>query len=500
MMKSMPEALKTRFVKSVLAFSSSQILGRIVHSLAFIVLLKKLSPGEIGLVSMAAVFITILSAVSEVGLGVALIQTPAITDRQKTGVFWLGVILAGLFYAAVFAAAPWIARYFQEPYLESLLRVYLLVLFVNALKLVPTSLAVRDLKFGRISLVETSSMLISAVLMVGLAYRGFGSWSLIYGELGRVLCLFIGIEISMRYVPGIRFSFKDVSPLLRFGSFATGSRILYNFYINVDYLIVGKFFGAATVGIYTLAYRLVFDPLKAGTGMINQVAYPTFAKLQNDILRLRRYFFSIARMNLAVLGLFLVIAALFSDWVMLTMGYEEWIPAVPIIRIFCLIGFLRCISPLIPQLLNALGHSKLNLIYSTLCAAVMPLAFYVGARISLMGVAWAWVIVYPLVVSLLYYYALRFLDLPLGRFTREFFSSVKILLAFIPAALMIRLGFERAISVVVPDLSIAGLRLDPEILGMLAAVLIAIASGISFIIFFDKPSVDELRSAWKRKK
>ncbi len=495
----MPPELKTRFVKSVLAFSSSQTLGRIVHSLAYVVLLKKLTPGEIGLVSMAAVFIAILGAVSEAGLGAALIQTPTLTDRQKTGVFWLGVMLAAFSYAALFSAAPWIARYFREPHLESLLRIYLLVLFANALKSVPYSLAVRDLKFGRISLVETASMLISSLLMVGLAFRGFGSWSLVYGELGRVICLFLGIQVSMSYVPGIRFSFRDISPLLRFGSFATGSRILYNFYTNIDYLMVGKFFGATAVGLYTLAYRLVFDPLKAGTGMINQVAYPTFAKLQRDLPRLRRYFFSMARMNLAVLGSFLVIAALFSDWIMLTLGYEEWIPAVPLIRCFCVIGFLRCVSPLIPQLLNALGHSKLNLTYSALCVAVMPLAFYAGARISLLGVAWAWIIVYPLVVSLLFYYALKFLELPIGKFVKEFVSSAKILLVFVPTALAVRWVFDGVISGILPDLSMAGLRLDAEFLGMLAAVLISTALGIIFLFIFDKPIVDELMKALKRK-
>ena len=482
----MQDRLKSRFIKSVLAFSFSHTFGRLINGLAFLILLKKLSPSEIGLVSIAAVFVTILSAASEIGFEAALIQAPTITKRQKNGVFWIGLGLAGIAYAAVFWAAPFIAQFYQEPYLESLIRVYLLVLFAGAWKIVPYSLLVRDLKFGKISVIESGSMLISSVLMIFLAYRGMGVWSLVIAELVRMLCLLIGSQIGSPFMPGLQFSFKEVYPLIRFGFFATASRILYNLYTNIDYLIVGKFFGTAAVGIYTVAYRLVFDTLKAGTGMINKVAYPTFAKLQNDLIRLRRYFFSIARMNLSVLGLFLILAAFFSDWAMLSLGYEKWIAAVPIIRIFCIIGFLRCVAPLIPQLLNALGHFKLNFYYSTLCVMVMPPVFYIGAQISLLGVVYAWLIIYPLVALLLLYFALRYLELPIRTFMTEFTSSMKTFLVSIPTVFLIRVSFKKIV-------------FGPETFFLLAALLISLAVGIFSIVFFDKKMADELLSRFKKK-
>ena len=79
----MQDRLKSRFIKSVLAFSLSHTFGRIVNGLAFLILLKKLSPSEIGLVSIAAVFVVILSAASEIGFEAALIQAQTITKRHK---------------------------------------------------------------------------------------------------------------------------------------------------------------------------------------------------------------------------------------------------------------------------------------------------------------------------------------------------------------------------------------------------------------------------------
>lgn len=478
--------LKSRFIKSVLAFSFSHTFGRIVNGLAFLILLTKLPPEEIGLVSMAAVFATILSAASEIGFEAALIQAPSLTRRQKTGVFWIGLGLAGAAYVAVFLTAPIISQFYQEPQLESLIRIYLLVLFLNAIKIVPYSMLVRELKFGRISLIESGSLLVASVLMVFLAFRGWGAWSLVIAELARMFCLLIGSQIGSFFVPGIRFSLSEVFPLIRFGFFATMSRILYNFYTNIDYLIVGKFFGSAAVGIYTVAYRVVFDTLKAGTGMINKVAYPTFTKLQKDLIRLRRYFFSIARMNLSVMGLFLVLAAFFADWVMLTLGYEKWMAAIPIIRLFCIIGWLRCIVPLIPQLLNALGRSQLNFYYSALCAVVMPPAFFLGARISLSGVVYAWLLIYPLVASLLLYYAVKYLALSVREFMVEFISSLKILVVVIPAILLVRILFSRIV-------------IGPEFIFLLAALLVSLAIGIFCIFIFDKQVADEFLSRLRKR-
>jgi len=477
----MQDRLKSTFIKSLLAFAFSQTFARIVNALAFIILLKILSPSEIGLVSIAAVFVTILSAAAELGFEAALVQAPDLSQRQKTGVFWIGLGLAGAAYMIVFFAAPVIAGFYQEPYLTSLIRVYLLILFVNALKIVPYSQLVRELKFGKISVIESLSMLAASILMIILAYHGFGAWSLVYAELARTFCILFGSELYAFFMPRLRFSLSEVAPLIRFGFFATASRILYNLYTNIDYLIVGKFFGTAVVGIYTLAYRLVFDTVKAGTGIINKVAYPTFAKLQKDPSRLQRYFFSIARMNLAVLGLFLIIAAVFSDWIMLSLGYEKWLAAVPIIRIFCIIGLLRCVIPLIPQLLNALGHSKLNFYYSALCAAVMPLVFYMGAQISLYSMVYAWILFYPMVASLLVYFAQKYLQLSVRDFWAEFHSSFKILLPTSPAVFLVRILFDR-------------IDLGSRSLMLAAALLISISLGFLSIFFYDKKIAAEVTS------
>ena len=142
----------------------------------------------------------------------------------------------------------------------------------------------------------------------------------------------------------------------------------------------------------------------------------------------------------------------------------------------------------------------MNLRYSALCALTMPLAFYIGAQISILGVVWAWIILYPLIASLLIYYALKFLDLSLGSFVREFMSSMKILLVFISSAFVVRVFFAKLITGISLDFSIFHYQFSPEFLSVFMAVLISFVLGIFCIIVFDKQAAHEILNALKRKK
>lgn len=203
---------------------------------------------------------------------------------------------------------------------------------------------------------------------------------------------------------------------------------MYNLYSNADYLIVGKVFGTYSVGIYTLAYRIVSDTVKLLTSNLNEVAYPAFSRLQAQVKRLRLYFFTLARGSMQLNSIVLILIALFIDEVLLAINFTEWLDAVPLIQLLTLSAVLRTVSPLVPQLLNAVGQARLNFFYSLSNSIIMPIAFYIGAQFSLLGVGWSWVIGYPIVVLLLFAFGSKFLEISLISFIRKAFSGFWVLL------------------------------------------------------------------------
>jgi O-antigen/teichoic acid export membrane protein len=470
-------------IRSLLYSGVGTTVSKVLNVVALLVVLKLISTAAFGIASIVLALFTILRAATEMGLGKAIVQAQEITQREIHSLFWISLALAVGMYLALVAAAPLVAWFYGEPQVTALIRVFGLSIVLFPFYFVPKSRLKKEMRFGPIVFAENASLLASAVLMVTLAAYGYGAWSIILGELGVHVGRLVLFHVFRPYVPRFYFNWKEVKPRVSFGLYATGSRLLYNFYINSDYLIVGRVFGAEAVGIYTLAYRIISDPVNTLAGTINDVTYPAFAKLQNQLERLRTYFYTIARASLALIGLVLVIVAVYAGDLLVVGGYEKYLDAVPLIRVFALIGVLRCVSPIVPQLLNAVGRAQLNFYYSLSNSILMPIAFLVGAQISLAGVAWAWVIGYPVVVILLFHFGARVLE-----------TSLPVMLGKIAAGGL----------VLVPTLGVAlGLRAATDaylpgrpVLALALGVLVTLGVGLGLAYVSERDTIAVLRGRY----
>jgi len=421
--------LARRVASSFLVTGAGNLVSKGVNLIALFIVLKMISPAELGLASIVLAIFAILQSVTELGLGVALVQARHSTRDQIDSLFWVSLMVAVGLYLLLLAAAPLLGWAYGEAELTPLLRVQGLAVVLSALYLVPRNLLVRDLRFGRVTIADNVALLLASGAMIAAAAMGYGPWAIIAGEVVNRAGQLVMFQLFRPYVPRLHLRLAEVRSMVSFGLYATGSRLLYNFYINADYLVVGKVFGPAAVGIYTVAFRIVADPVKTLASVINQVAYPAFAKLQDDPDRLKTYLFTIARGNLATIGTVLVLVCVFVDDGLRVAGYTQWMGAVPLVRIFAVSGLMLCVAPLVPQLLNAVGQARLNMLYSATAALVMPLAFLAGSRFGVEGVAWAWAITYPALAVVLFHFGARVLGLSMASFTARLLGG---LVVFVP--------------------------------------------------------------------
>jgi O-antigen/teichoic acid export membrane protein len=400
-------------IRSFLYSGVGTTVSKVLNVIALLVVLKQISTSAFGIASIVLAIFSILRAVTELGLGVAIVQAKDISRAEIDSLFWLSLLISGSIYLLLVASAPLIGQFYAQPQLSPLLQVYGLSVVIFSFYFVPKNLLTKEMAFGRIVFAENASLLGSALVMVALAYLGFGAWSVILGELGNRVGRLVLFHVFRPYWPNWTFDWSEIKPRVSFGLYATGSRLLYNFYIKADYLLVGRVFGPEAVGVYAMAFRIISDPVRTLTSTVNDVAYPAFSKLQEELERLRTYFLTIARANLSLIGLVLVVIAVYIESLLVVGGYEKYFDAIPLVHIFAAVGLLRSVSALVPQLLNAVGEARLNFFYSLANSFLMPAAFLVGAQFSLNGVAWAWVAAFPMAVMLLFYFGARALDTPL---------------------------------------------------------------------------------------
>jgi O-antigen/teichoic acid export membrane protein len=364
-------------------------LGKGMVFVSTAILARLLTTEEFGLVGFATLTVSYLAVLKDLGLGAALIQKRDHVEESANTVFTMNLLLGIGLTLVTFAIAPFVANYFREPEVTPLLRVLGLTFVINALGSIHTIRLQRELAFNRKLVPDLGRSLAKGAASIGLALLGFGVWSLIWGQIVGAVTAVILAWIVYRWRPKLTIHRKLGRGLLGFGSTLLFVNILSTVVNNADYLVVGRVLGAESLGIYTLAYRLpellVLNLLWVVSGAI----FPAYAKIQDQPDTLRRGFLTTLRyieMVSVPLCLGLLIAA--DPLVRVAFG-EQWLEAVPVVRILALFVLVNSIGFNVGDIYKATGRPdilvKLGLVY----VGPLLLALWFGSRYGLIGIALA---------------------------------------------------------------------------------------------------------------
>ena len=182
-----------------------------------------------------------------------------------------------------------------------------------------------------------------------------------------------------------------------------GQRLLNYFSANIDYLITGRFLGPTQLGYYTLAYRLMMFPIWQVNPIFTNVAFPIFSWVQDDDRRLRAgYQRMIAYISLLTFPMYAGMFVLAEAFVRAVYG-PAWLPAVPVIRIFCLLGILIVLGNPIGSLLLAKGKANWGFWLNVFSFCGRSVSNLIGVQWGILGVALS-----RLVFDLLFLFPFRF--------------------------------------------------------------------------------------------
>ncbi|SMO33312.1 lipopolysaccharide biosynthesis protein [Gracilimonas mengyeensis] len=432
-----------RVAVSVLYSGAGSVTARLLNAVALFYTLKVISEEQFGIAALALAFFSTTKALTELGLGTAIVQEDRIGRTQIDSLFWTSFSLSVVVYAIIFFGSPFVAAFYDTPVLSPMIRVYMLAILAFNFYMISSKLMMRDLEFKKLAISDNVALAASAGLMIYLAYTGWGAWAIILAELANKVGQMAFSLMFKPYFPRFQYSYKDVKHLLEFGLFTTGSNFFQKFYMNADYLIIGKFFSMELVGIYSFAYRLVFDTVKELANVINRVAYPAFSKLQHETDRLRTYFYTMSRASMLLVGTVMVIIGTYIDWFLPLVGYEKWMDAVPYMRIFVAVGIIQCLVTLLPKLINAKGEARFIFYFTATNALLLPASFVIASQISLMAVALVWLTIYPLVSLVIVYFGAKLTKTPVWKFGLKSIAAFATLIPLAFFAYGVRYGITQ---------------------------------------------------------
>ena len=338
-----------RFSVQGVSFILSIIIARIV------------SPSAYGLIVMVQVFLSFSQLFIDGGFTNALIQKKDRDETDYCTVFIFNMAVAICLYIILFFAAPFVAAFYKEPQLTTIMRVISLNLLLSSLSIVQRTRLTIDLDFKTQTKAGLIAVIISGTIGVVCAYRGFEVWALVIQGLVSQFLVSIALMYFSRWRPKFVFSFSSFKRLFSFGSKLMLSNILTSIYLNIANLIIGKKYSPSDLAFYNRGFTLSQVPSTNLSDVLNRVIYPVLTQAQDDLSYLKREYLRYLHFThyiiIPLLGLLLVLAEPFIE-VILT---QKWLFAVPYLRIFC-INFM--FYPLMQQSGNpvaAIGHSGILL-------------------------------------------------------------------------------------------------------------------------------------------
>jgi O-antigen/teichoic acid export membrane protein len=371
-----------------------------VQALSFastIMVARLLSPADYGVMALVGIFTGILGTISQMGLGAAIVQFQDMDERELNSCFWITMGVTGLGYLGLFAAAPAISGWFSTPILSEVLRVTGVTLPLSALSLVPSSLLLRRLQFDKIAFGEILAGVTAVATTLTLAWLGAGVWALVAGTLVPPIVYNMVMFSFMHWLPGLPTFGGRVKQLLRYSLATLGARVGWDVYEQTDVFVLGKLGGEFSLGFYSMAMQFAMLPVTKISVPVNGLAFPVMSILQGDVNAMRASFLRGFRMVACVtvpicVGMFFVAEDLIS--VVLS---PKWAPTVPLLQVLSICALVRSLTALLPPVLFARYRASFMCWWMTTLVVTMPFAFWAGAAtMGALGVALAWVIVYPM--------------------------------------------------------------------------------------------------------
>lgn len=351
-------SVKTRAISGVKVLAARTLISVLLRVVSSLSLAHLLFPRDYGLFGVAAYLTGLGLALSDVGLGGALIrQSEKPTANETFTVFWTQQALTAVLVAGVIIASPWLVHAYHLSHAAALLlSAMALGLFFNSLRVVPMLALERDLKYPVIARCELIENLVQTGSTIVLALLGCGAWALAGGGLLRGLVGLACVWAASPWRPSGRFEFVIVRRLARFGIPFQLNALAPTVLGGWMPLVVSRLLGVAAVGLVGWAINIASIPMMLN-GILNRVAFPAYSRLQSDPEALAGYLRSSLRRLNALLGLTVPVFVIVCPALIPLIFGHRWTAAIILVQWFSLEIVLLTLNSMLCAAQNATGYA-----------------------------------------------------------------------------------------------------------------------------------------------
>ncbi len=358
-----------------------------ISIIATAILARLLSPQDYGLIGMVAVATNFVAMFKDLGLSHATVQRAEISSQQISTLFWVNLTLSVTTMGLMALLAPAVAWFYGDPRLTLITIVSATGFIVGGLTVQHEALLRRQMRFMTLSAIALTSMIVGYAVGITFAWYGFKFWSLVFSQLALLITNAILVWISCAWRPGLPRRHSGVRSMLSFGGNITGYATVNYFSKNADNLLIGRFWGAAPLGLYNKASQLVGLPTDQINEPLASVAIPALSRLADSPERYRKAYLRIMEKVLMLVMPAVTLIIVSSDYLIAVVLGAQWKDAGPILVFMSIAGLLQPLISTVGWLLVTQGRGRDMLYWSLISAPVSILSIVAGIPWGAVGVA-----------------------------------------------------------------------------------------------------------------
>jgi len=373
-----------------------QFSSQIVSFVISIILARILMPSDYGIIAIILVFINLAKVIIDGGMSTALIQKKNADQIDFSTIFWFCMLLAIILYTILFFVAPLIAAFYNNELLKPVLRVLSIIVFFNSFNSIQRAFVSRHMLFRKLFYVNGIAILVSGIVGIFMAYKGFGVWALVGQSITSSVVCSIIMWFSVKWRPTFEFSKQRFIGLFDYGWKIFVTEFIIAIYQDIRSLVIGKVYQPSTLAFFDRGKSLPSLIMSNVTSSINAVLLPTFAEEQDNIVRVKQMMRRSVQVSYFFVSPLLVGFFCASKEIVLLLLTEKWLPAVPFIQIFCIAFLLMPIQNINVTAIKSLGYSSITLKLEIIKKIIEAVILVISFLINVYAVAWG-IVLYNLI-------------------------------------------------------------------------------------------------------
>ena len=329
-------------VRKSMAWSLTGSFGFfVIQFVASVIVARLLTPVEMGVYGVALAALALLTAFQNLGFQSFIIRETAMDAPTRGTVHTMAMLQSLGLAVLLYAGAPLLASFLDEPRVASALRILCLYAVLVPIETLASGHLQKRGRFDLLTAIALARVLIGAIASVGLAYAGFSYASMPWGSvIGQAVAAVVAILLTGRDL-AVRPTLSRWRAVWAYGSNILATMALANIFSRLPDIVLGRLAGIAMVGLYGRASGIIES---FNTGVMYGVQRVVMTSLVDSRDQTGRIDYLYLRAVRAATGLFWPMYAGLAVLAgpVITMVYgPQWAAAAPVLTLLCIAAMIQ---------------------------------------------------------------------------------------------------------------------------------------------------------------